>query len=1772
VTLAPGAGNTIRFEGSIADDSASSIGSASWSAGYGAAITIAGGGLVQFAGTNTYSGRTIIQGATLEATIGEGINSASTIFFNGSGTIGTLVPHVNAGVLLLSQDVTVRAGSLIPGQIMWNGAGGFAAGTADGITLSFGKTVGGSAQTLVWGSSYLASGSTLVFGSEYGQGRVTLTNNINLNGQVGQVVVYRNPGDVAGGANTAYLTGVMSNGGLIVGSAGYDGYLYITGQNALSSYTQNSGTVMTMAGNFGQAGVAPGRLMAPTGGAVTLNGGVLMLYAPEMMTTLTVNSGSGAQLYALAQVTATNVSNSGVISLLGGGQLTSLTNNAGATFATTGSLGVAGAISNAATATIYQGNIPVLYDQGVAAANAPVISASVVNNGTWVVYGGQSISTVTLSGNGTFTLVDAGGGLTLVQSGNSTWAGTMTGAGGFAKDGAGYLTLTGASTNTGGTAVLAGTLDTTGGGTLSDTGPVAVSAGAYLILGTLDTIGALTNAGTVTVNAAQTTGTIVNTGTITNNATLNSGAIANNAGGTFNMNANVTSGAVTNAAGATINLAANLNTGTNTLTNQGQINITGTPSITTGGLAGTTTAANINVASGAGLTLMQSGNTTYAGSITGAGSMRYSGPGTLTVLRNAGAPVSRINLTGGPLIVNSGTLALGTTSTNGANILAPTTALVVNGGSVVMVGVETITTANVASGASLASVDPLTATGAVTNAGTISLYSGGTLASLANNAGGTFTTAGAGLTVTGALVNAATATLYQGNNPTLVAASSPNTVSAITAGSITNNGAWSVYGTQTATTPTLTGTGNIALLTTGGGLTLVQSGTSTYAGTMSGAGSFSKSGAGVLTLTGASSNTGGTNVLAGTLSTAGGGTFAATDPISVSNGATLLLATAGTFGTLTNAGTVTMSAAQTTGAITNSGTITNTATLTSGTIANNANGTFNMNANVTSGAVTNAANATINLAANLNTGAGTLTNNGTINVSGNRTVTTAGLAGTANGGSVAIAAAGTLNLNQSGNTSYAGSITGAGSLVLNGAGTLTLTQNAGMGVGQVNLGGTITVNNGTLALNGNGILASNSQVVVNSGATTGTLQLVSGNQVISSLAGAGVINLGANQLTVANGGSFTGTVLGSGTVNVQNGAFSVNSSVSSTDPNSVFTVGGGAASTTTVAPGATLSFPTVSLTSNSTLVVSGGVTSNNVTMAPGSTMQVNAGSTVTSSGSTTLTGSSTLNNSGTLTSPTVNLTGSGGNAPTLHLGNGLAPTAPGAVLGNVVANTTNVNGGTLTGNGSVSVSGTTTITGQSNILQGTLAPGNSPGVMNFGNLILGNLSTSVMQVSGAVAGARVAGTDYDRVNITGTFQILPGAVMTIQKYDPTVEMARGETLKLFNFAAGQITGQFTSVTSTFTNDVIYSLGTGSVIGMGPAGYAGFLQRVGNTGNQRDILSQLMVNQTGGVKQFYGGALLDRVAAADALGQDTSVVFARFSPEAYIGLLENVKDALFNGGPGIMDDVSRETLGGSVSLSRRTRNSNSGGDYERLNMNGNGLRLGYSASHGQGIWKATVQLEEGNTNSSWLSNKTNGVQATLAGTYDLEGTQGVRLLGRLGLAHMDNNVTRTTNLGAARVPSVGADAMLGGIGLGHLTTVDGIKYRSSIELLSYSASVNGFVESNVSSATDALSVNRQSRSGMATVVDLGGSTRVVERVDIDLGLRYMNFGSKTNTVTANVVTETVPVTVRNPGLGNSQVSVNGGVSYALDKGESVVFGVSSFLNKGTYLNLTYNRAF
>ena len=147
---------------------------------------------MQLVGANTYSGTTYIEGATLQADDGTGINVDSHVQFNGSSTIGANLSNDTSGVWLTSGTIERRIGMLST-QISWSGSGGFAAGDG-GLELNFGAVVNGTTrQNLTWNSGgFVTAGSTLLFGSDYGTGVVTLLNNVDLNGLNGRIAVYDN--------------------------------------------------------------------------------------------------------------------------------------------------------------------------------------------------------------------------------------------------------------------------------------------------------------------------------------------------------------------------------------------------------------------------------------------------------------------------------------------------------------------------------------------------------------------------------------------------------------------------------------------------------------------------------------------------------------------------------------------------------------------------------------------------------------------------------------------------------------------------------------------------------------------------------------------------------------------------------------------------------------------------------------------------------------------------------------------------------------------------------------------------------------------------------------------------------------------------------------------------------------------------------------------------------------------------------------------------------------------------------------------------------------------------------------------------------------------------------------------------------------------------------------------------------------------------------------------------------------------------------------------
>lgn len=1300
VLLAPGNGKTIRIEGQIADDSSASIAGGSYAPGAGADLRIGGGGLVQLAGTNTYSGKTILEGATLETTLGQGIHPTSSVVFNGQGSLGGLNTG-NAGVLLLSENVTQRAGSVVPGQFIWNGAGGFAAGTADGITVNFGKTTNGPGQVLSWGSSYLANSSTLVFGSEYSQGSVELQNDINLNGNTGKVAVYGNLAATATPAQTAYLSGKLTNGSLEVGSAGYAGTLFLTGQNELSAFVLNTGVVSTL----GAAG-ANGRLLRTSGGSVTINGGALVLAGEETMTSVAV--AAGGQLVAAAGLTAGNVVNDGVMTYLGDTSLTNLTNNTGATFTTAGGLTVAGSATNHAGGTVYQ--------LGDATANG-----GVVNDGFWAVDGARVLTTPSLTGAGTFHLDTAADTLALDLAGNTTFDGNFSGAGGLFKAGAGTLMLTGASSHQGGTTVLAGAIDTSGGGTLADNGALAIAAGAAFVAGTADTVGAVSNSGTYIVTADQ------------------------------------------------------------------------------------------HVAS------------------------------------------------------------------------------------------------------------------------------------------------------------------------------------------------------------------------------------------------------------------------------------------------------------LTNAGTT-------------------------------------------------------HLVADL-AGTGTVTNDGVLNVWADRQVTTAGLSGGPAGTVNLAQATDVLTLNQTQNTTYGGHIVGAGSLVKTGAGTLTLNGTAG----SVDIGGLLVVDQGTVALNGGYILAQSMGVLVNSATVggqqiVGTLQLVSGDQSIYSLGGAGRIDLGAtNRLTVQNGGSFTGTVVGSGVLDIRGGSFQIDNDITSTDPTSVFNLGGDNSpqASTTIGADATLTFPAVELQQNSTLVVDAGgsVVSNNVGVGANALLEIAAGGTVQST-TVQVSGTAKLDVQGTLTATNVVVSSNATSpdaAPVLHLGNPTDPT----VRGSVVATLTEISGGVLSGNGALS--------GQ--VVMGAnswLNPGNSPGSLQFADLTLGNLSTTTLEVGGT-AGSRVAGVDYDSVQVSGSLRIDDGASLVIERFGAGDDLARGETVKLFDFRDGQVSGKFASVQKTYGDEALFNVSTGSVIGLGSGGYGAFYGQVARGRNDGAMLNALQVEDAGGVRQFYGGKLLERLATAYANGTETASIFAKASPEAYTSLIEQGRQALFfTPDDGIASDIGG-ARGATASLYTRSRSASNSG-YADYDLDADGVQIGYSAGQDL-VWKASLGIERGKNRGDTLSGHSDGLIGTVAAAKSLPGVQGLFVSGRVSYAAYDTDASRQTSAGVAKADGIKSSAWLAGLGLVHLADFDRLRLKTTVEAAGYGVEVDGFTEANTVSATDALSVRKLKQDGSALLAGVELSGNLSDNFLLRAGANVVHdLQGDDHEVAASVNGETAAFSVRNPGLGRTQFSVRGGMEYRMGEAGNIGLTVHTFGDKGSQASVSYSKRF
>jgi outer membrane autotransporter protein len=501
-----------------------------------------------------------------------------------------------------------------------------------------------------------------------------ITHAVGLLSGGGNVLLGSNNVSTGGAGDSTFAGSISGIGGL---SKTGDGTLTLSGVNSYTGATRVEGGTLALEG--------AGRLSASS--AVLISQGTFDIARADGAREVGSIGGAGRIRLGANTLTvgADNSSNiyGGVIS--GSGGLTKTGS---------GSLTLTGANTYTGITTINQGDL---------IARAQSISASVINNAA-------------------LTLTEDG------SAANAIYAGTISGNGKLNKTGSGTVTLTGVNTYTGATTITDGTLALAGQGRLNAASSLGLLGGTFDIADSAGNqeVGSLEGRGSIQLGA--------NTLTVGRNNTSNpfEGSILGSGGLTKTGAGNLTLSGFNNFSGTTTINQGNLtamvysisenvvNNATLTLTEfksdfkllnplpsvysgnisgsgqlikdsegviwlRGRNTYTGGTTVKSGYLIGNTDSLQGNITNNAGLAFYQVDNGTYAGTLSGSGTLLQYGPGVLTLTgtntytgSTAFSGTLRIDrdanlgAASGALVMAGGTLRIGADMTTARDIaLAP---------------------------------------------------------------------------------------------------------------------------------------------------------------------------------------------------------------------------------------------------------------------------------------------------------------------------------------------------------------------------------------------------------------------------------------------------------------------------------------------------------------------------------------------------------------------------------------------------------------------------------------------------------------------------------------------------------------------------------------------------------------------------------------------------------------------------------------------------------------------------------------------------------------------------------------------------------------------------------------------------------------------------------------------------------------------------------------------------------------------------------------------
>ena len=1357
-------------------------------AGNATALTKSGSGALILSGANTYTGPTTITAGNLQLNAGGTLGSTTGTLTNN----GALTFNNSSNALTVNNNIVgIGSLTLTTGTVTLGGTNTYAGATAiNGGTLNLNGThtsagtfgvKGASTVNINAGAVETMNGPVQFTLANQAAGTVVMNvaGTLNINTTAGQDTL------IANNNNTAVATLHVLNGGVVnVTEAGFR--IANNGSNSpTGTVTMDAGSAMTFdtIDNGNGLLIQSGGTVAGPTGTFNLNGGVLTtgrIIRVNGSGKAIFNFNGGTLKAGLTSTTFMNLTKNGVrnasskANVLAGGAkidtngyaitiseplLTNANPDGGLTKLGSGTLTLSGACTFNGPTTLTGGTLSVatIGNGSVASGNLGSASNAATNlvfDGGMLRYTGVSASTdrnFTINSDKTAT-IDIPTATLTVSGASAATNGALT------KTGAGTLILSGNNANTGSTTVSAGALYLSGSNATS-----AISMAATT------TLGGIGSAASATATVAS--GGIIEAGAggsgqlglgglaFSGSATMNFGTPVNYAsapgvlvsgsgllsasGGSNSVTINVSS-----LAGITPGVAYKL------IGYSGSLGGSGFAAFKLGGLPARATGMLSNTGSGIDLTIIG----------VGTDSLVWTGDGTLANGWDSTTPNWKLNSN------NSATTYINPSDVVVFNDSASNTNTAIN-----------INTADVSpSGVSFNnSTNAYALQGSFGIAGTTGLVKSGsgplTIATANTYTGAT--------TLDGGVVTLDVAEIVGTSGPLgKSAAANP--------GSIILNGSTLQYSVTNANdySGRFSTADNQAYNVDTNGVNVIWATALTSSGT-----TLTKSGTGTLTLTGNSTYTGATTISEGTLQVGSGGSGAAIGGTSgVSNNSVLTFNHSDTlaFGqvvdgsgllTQTGSGTLTLSGTNThLGGTTLSGgtlNINNSSALGSGTFTI-ANGTTintttgSAMALSTSNPITWSGSFTFGGSNDLDLGLGEVAMNTSPTITTNAGVLTVG--GNISGGANGLTKAGGGTLTFSGNNSYTGTINlNAGTFNVNG--------------GHSSTGSTYLKNSGTvLNINGTETVTGAGQVIVNWG-TAGTCTVnVSGTW-----------NLGGSSTLIGQEGTATGVVniLSGGAIHVTNGEFRIGNT-SSNSPTGIVTMVAG-------------SLLDLDISASSFVLANGGTGGANVK----GTFNLNGGVISTARAVTGGIGTATFNfNGGTLKA---NLTSTaffslGSNAASranVRNGgafidsNGFDITIPRALLHSNIGGDSASDGGlTKNDEGTLTLSGINTYTGNTSVSAGTLALADNAGLM----FVITDLSNN--KITGAGAATLDGDFTIDTAAVTttsGTWILVDVATKTFGATFTVSGAGWTETADVWTKTDGSKVWTFSEATGTLSLSAPY---------------------------------------------------------------------------------------------------------------------------------------------------------------------------------------------------------------------------------------------------------------------------------------------------------------------------------------------------------------------------------